>query len=354
MDDQELDRLIERVHRCDPEIGMALIAAVAEFRRPMRVQITGREGTGRTTVATALGLPEIVETDSVDSPDFAEPELDGDVVVYVLAAGVTDADRDALRSVPAGHAMAVLNKADAVRGDWPSVLTAANEATKVLGVRTLPFVATLAVQATASGVTTTELGVLRALASADRPTLTLSPDLFVAADAPSDAGSRRALLERWELFGVTAALAALQRNPQLSGRAVTQILNAASGIDAVRTAMSTRLRRAASLRGGRFLDTVERLAARALGSGARDELEGFLRSAAAAQIGLEAAWASPSIEGVVADHALAVPADAAQALQLARWWRNYAGGDVGAPGRRAALAIHHGYVRAWSSLGQHG
>lgn len=68
------------------------------------------------------------------------------------------------------------------------------------------------------------------------------------------------------------------------------------------------------------------------------------------RIGLEAAWASPSLAAVVGDHDVIDPTRADEALRLAEWWRSYADGEADTPGRRAALRIHDGYVRIWSKL----
>lgn len=329
-----LDRLVERVQRVDASVADQLSESVARYQRPLTVQVAGRAGTGRSSVIRALlaGRAEPfgfdpVESDPVDSPATPDPTLDGDLVLYVLAASMHPADRAAVRAIPVGHGLVVLNKADAVGASLATVLARENECTDALGVRTLPLVA---ITAASSAVTPAELAMLRNCADGDP-----------------------ALLERWGTFGVGIAIDVLRRNPQTSARTLTQILAAASGASGLQTAFERQRRQAQALRGARLIDDLERLATRALEGAARDEIEHFLRSDVAAQIGLVGAWASPGIAAVVGEHELADPVDDEQALQLARWWRGFADAgdtrsDPTGAGKRAALRIHHGYVRSWA------
>lgn len=101
--------------------------------------------------------------------------------------------------------------------------------------------------------------------------------------------------------------------------------------------------------GGALLDALELLAARSEPP-LRDEIENYVRSAEAARIGLEAAWADPSLAGVIGSHPLTEPADADQALRMAAWWRRFAEENADPAARRAALRIHDGYVRAWTAM----
>ncbi|MBJ8347706.1 hypothetical protein [Antrihabitans sp. YC2-6] len=325
----ELLRLIERVPRSAP-VAADLLAAVEEFRRPARIQIAGRSGVGRSTVAAALAIAGSVETDPVDHPDIPEPTLDGDAVVYVLDS-LQPADRSAVSRIAAGRAIVILNKADAVDGSWASAVARANEYAAALGIATVPLVATIAASLAHKPVTTVELVEIR----------NLTEELQ---SVPDD------LLQRWERWGISAAFSTVQRNPAATTRTLTQVLNAVCGVEQARAAVEALTTRAAALRGATLLDTLELLAARAGSDPARAEIENFLLTDSAAEIGLVAAWASPSLTPVIADHRLVVPTSAEQAQQIAQWWRGYARGDIGSAGRRAALRIHRGYVSTWSKL----
>lgn len=350
----ELGQLIERVRSADANAAAAVRGAIDDFERPVVVHIAGRAGVGRSAVAKALGIDGAVETTAVDSPDDPDPTLDGDVVIYVLAAAATRADRDALATVPAENKVVLLNKADAIDGDWAAALATANEYTHSLGVHTVPLVAGLGATASTVTVTPAEAASLRILAAANDPTITLSSDLFLAANVLVDVRARTTMLSRWGLYGLRCAVDALANDADLDTDALTQILYAASGLDPARAAVHSRIRRSNAIRGGRLLDTFERLAARSLAGRVRDEIEQFLEGDTAAQLGLVAALACPAITDVPIDQRIPEPADADTALRLAGWWRSFAAGDVGAPAQRAALRIHHGYVRSWSRLADGG
>lgn len=350
----ELGRLIERVHGADAGAADAVRRAVEEFERPVVVQIAGRAGVGKSAVAKALGIDGAVETSAVDNPDAPDPMLDGDVVIYVLAEAATQADRDALATVPAENKVVLLNKADAIDGEWAAALARANEYTHSLGAHAVPLVAGLAATASTASLTPAEAASLRTIAAANDPTITMSSDLFLAANVLVDVRARTTMLGRWGLYGLGCAIDALTRDPDLDTDALTQILYAAAGLDLAHTAVQRRIGRSKAVRGGLLLDSLERLAARSLAGRVRDEIEQFLGGDTAAQLGLEAALACPAITDVPIDQRVAEPAEADIALRLAGWWRSFAAGDVGAPAQRAALRIHHGYVRSWSRLADSG
>ena len=345
----ELDRLVESVRRIDPDSAEPLITAVTAARAPLRIQIAGRAGVGKSTVARALRIGEVIETSAVDTPGVDDPVLDGDLVIYVLAGSLHDADRNALASVPPGRALVLLNKADAV-GSWPAALAQANNHTRTVGVRTIPVVASTAIAAYDTEMKPAELSSLRTLAGVADPSLTLSNDLFTSADVVVDARARRTMLERWELQGLDSALAALRHDSRLTVASLVQIMYASSGIEEARAAVLASAGRLATLRGGPFLDSLETIAAR--DGAARDTIEHFLRGEEAAQIGLEAALACPDLADVIAEHGIR-PVDANEALQLAGWWQTFADGPIGAPSKRAARRLHRGYSAAWQRMARH-
>ncbi|QBJ96070.1 hypothetical protein ERC79_08855 [Rhodococcus sp. ABRD24] len=123
----------------------AVRQAVAAQDAPIRIQVTGRSGVGRTTVAQVLeraGFRDVAETSPIDAPDAPDPVLDGDVVVHVLAVAPRDADIAALRRAPRGSTVAILGKADAQGSSWAAAVEASNACAAETGVRTVPMVGT--------------------------------------------------------------------------------------------------------------------------------------------------------------------------------------------------------------------
>src|SRR5262249_14761793 len=158
--------------------------------------------------------PTEVETPPIDDPRRADPRLTADVVIYVLALAASEADLDAIGRVE--DPLVVLNKADAVAGNWADVLAAAQAQADVLGGQVVALVGVLAARTLAVLPTEAEVRSLRQLATADDPTLTLSPDLFLAAHVATDVRARRTMLERWDRFGIDCALTALRADRELT------------------------------------------------------------------------------------------------------------------------------------------
>lgn len=346
----ELARLVERIQPADSHAADEVRAALADFQRPITCMVTGRAGAGKSTVVTAFDMNGAVETSPIDSLDVPDPVLDADLVVYVIAETLQPADRAALASVPPHRVVAVLNKADAIDGGRRAALARANEYMTTLGAQTFPVVACTAAATRSETLKPAEVSSLRTLALTADASITLSSDLFLAAPVMVDVRARRTMLARWELFGLDCALTALRHDPDLDPVALTQLIHAATGVEPAKTAVAQRRDRLLALRGGELLDSVERIAAR---SAARDRIEDFLRSDTAAQVGLTAGLAWPGVADMNGGRSRAYPADAYDALRLADWWRTFASGPIDGASRRAALRIHHGYVRAWSKLGGH-
>lgn len=355
-----LDRLLAELHALggrDIAIGQHADRAADLWRTPPRIQVTGRAHTGRTTVLHALALMSAVETGPIDAPGAPDPELDADIVVYVLAGAPQPADRRVLAALPPQHTVVVLNKADAIGSSWADAVAAADRYGRELRRPTLPVVASLATRTRAGAVTDEDLTVLRALATDPDPALTLSPDLFVAAAAGQHARARENLLRRWDLHGVACALAALRHDPTLTGPALVQVMHAASGIDALHRLLHRRYEQAAALRGGDLLDRLSRLAARSVpeaGGRARDLIEDYLAGDEAVWLGLCAGLAHPSIAHLAAGYPAVTPADADEALSRAARWRAVVAGDLPPTARRAALRVHNGYIRLWGRMSSAG
>lgn len=357
-DHDRLDKLLAELRfgaGRDPQIGYAAAAAVSAWRKPPRIQVTGRAHAGRTTVLHALALLSAVETDPVDEPGAPDPELDADIVVYVLSAAPTPADRRILATLPPQRTVVVLNKADAIGSRWGDAVAAAEQYGRELRVPVVPVVASLAVRTRAGAITRADLALLRKLATEADPALVLSPDLFVAPGP--DVAEREQLLQRWDLYGVVCACTALRHDPELAPQALLQILHAASGIDALHRLLHRRYEQVSALRGGELLDELARLAARAVpgdGGRARDLLEAYLYGDDALWLGLCAGLARPEVTHLAAGYPAPAPADADDALARATRWRAVVTSDMPPAARRAALRVHNGYVRLWERMSSAG
>lgn len=340
----------------DTQIGYHASVAVNAWRRPPRIQVTGRAHTGRTTVLHALALMSAAETGPVDEPESPDPELDADIVVYVLSGAPLPADRRILAGLAPERTVVVLNKADAIGSRWGDAVAAAEQYTRELGVVTLPVVASLAVRTRAGAMSEEDMATLGRLAESADLALTLSPDLFVSPAAGADVAAREALLERWDLYGITCALSALRADPDLGPHAVLQVLHAASGIDPLHRLLHRCYEQVSALRGGELLDELARLAARAIPAhgGGRDVLEHYLYGDDAIWLGLCAGLAHPSVAHLAAGYPAPAPADADDALQRAVRWRAVVSSDMPPTARRAALRVHNGYIRLWERMSSAG
>ena len=132
----------ELLGRIGDDIGGAARQVAQDLSAPIRIRVGGRAGVGRTAVAGVLGcagFPAVLEGPAVDAPGGGDPELDGDVVVYVLSGPARDPDIAALRRAPRGVTVAVVNKAD-LQPSWAAAARCAVECEAETGVPTLPMV----------------------------------------------------------------------------------------------------------------------------------------------------------------------------------------------------------------------
>jgi hypothetical protein len=344
----------------DPRSADRLAAAAGAWRRPLRIQVTGRQGVGKSTLLRALALMSAEETGPVDDPGGADPVLDGDLVVYVLSAALQLADRRALGNLPRDRTLVVLNKADAVGVRWADAVTTAERCAAELGMPALPVVSDLAVRTGAGTPADADLRTLRRHAHRADGSFTLSSELFTASAAGPDAADRQAVLDRWGRYGVACALTAVRHEPDLGPQALRQVLHAASGIDAVHTLLHRRYEQIVARRGGDFLDELARVAARAMpggvgaGPAARDLIEDYLAGDEALWLGVLAGLACPDVAHLAAGYPAPYPADADDALTRAERWRAVVSSDMPTAARRAALRVHNGYVRIWERMSSAG
>lgn len=356
----ELDQLIASLRSgpgTDPQVAEQVIAAARAWQRPARIQVTGRAGAGKTTLLHALALISAEETAPVDAPGMPDPILDADLVVYVLAATPQAGDRAVLSRLPRDRTLIVLNKADAVGSRWADAVVAVDQCAYETGMATLPVVAELAVRTRSGTPTDQDLAILRRHADNADPTFTLTAELFAAPDFGPDVADRAAVVDRWGLFGVSTAMAALHRDPDLGPQPMRQILHAVSGIDPVHALLHRRYEQVGARRGGEFLDELARLAARAGGAGggrARDLIEDYLGGDEALWVGLRAGLACPEVVHLAAGYPSPAPADADDAVARAERWRAVVSSDMPASARRAALRVHNGYVRLFERMSSAG
>ncbi|MCQ4121116.1 hypothetical protein [Rhodococcus tibetensis] len=322
----ELGELADRVAETDRAAGECVRDIAADLRAPIRVQITGRAGVGRTTVATVLkdgAIPGAVieEPGPLDVPDAPDPVLDGDVVVCVLVESVRAAERAAVAGLE--RALFVLNKADALGESrepadvWNAALTRAAECSSDGGLPALPLIGSLA---TARAVSEADLPVLR--------------------ERPHDLGSV------WDAHGVAAASAALAADPQLDAVALTAMLRVASGADAVVGAVAERVEYVRARRCESALRALRSLAA--CTAEVRVVLEEYLGGDAA--VALAAAAARIHLTDWNAE-APAEPCTADDAVRCAHWWRAQLVGRPTARQRRAIVDVRRHYLRTWLRMG---
>lgn len=149
------------------DTGGTAARALEVSTAPIRIQVVGRAGVGRTTVVSvlgAVGFVDVTESPALDAPGEADPALDGDVVVHVLSGPARTPDLEMLRRAPRDVTVALVNKAD-LQPSWARALVVAAECEAQTGVVTLPIVAADAVRA-APGAPDGRADTLAALTSA--------------------------------------------------------------------------------------------------------------------------------------------------------------------------------------------
>ncbi|RVW01762.1 hypothetical protein [Rhodococcus spongiicola] len=132
----------ELLDRIAADIGGTALQVSVQLSEPIRIQVVGRAGVGRSAVADVLlraGFGTVTESSAVDAPGLADPDLDGDVVVYVLSGAPRTPDVEALQRAPHGTTVALVNKAD-LQPEWASAMRVAAETEAETGVRALPIV----------------------------------------------------------------------------------------------------------------------------------------------------------------------------------------------------------------------
>ncbi|HMS77236.1 hypothetical protein [Gordonia sp. (in: high G+C Gram-positive bacteria)] len=256
----------------------ALADAVRESRRPVSVAVTGRPGTGRSTMVRALRrrlsidsrvLPEVAVDASVSGPGMSGPDL----WCHVLSGPPRAADRRVVDALPVDRIVVVLTKAD-VYGPVPdpgpvpvfapdAVVTAARCA-RELDRPVHPVSALWAV----ADPGRPQLELLAALAAAGETVPELAGH-FTTPTGVRDIGPgdeeklRIGLLrsmDRWGVELVTRELAAGRIGPDVAQ--IAGLLHAASGLGALAGVITACAPAVAAARDRRLGAVAERIAAR--------------------------------------------------------------------------------------------
>jgi hypothetical protein len=203
-----------------------MIALIGELHSPLRVAVRGRDGVGRTTVASALAGAGTTVTDD---------DTVADVRVVVVAETLKPEDRamldlgPSLSSHPRCPTLVVLNKADlAGFGAGGPIVVAdrrALEMQALTGVPTVPVVGLLAIAALDDEL----VAALHALTA--EPADLTSTDAFLAARHSLPLSVRARMLDTLDLFGIAHGVLALQQGTR--AEALPAALRRLSQIDRV-------------------------------------------------------------------------------------------------------------------------
>lgn len=307
MSGQGHQTFVDELARCAAEAADARWPAIAgRVAAPLRVTVSGRRGVGRRTVAHALAGAGI---DVTASPAAA------DVAVHVIAEVAKPEDYDAIAACRL-PLLTVLNKADLA--DRPTGLTAE------------PMVALLA----AAVVDDTCWAALRVLAA--RPAATGTPDSFLADANPLPVQIRRRLLDTFDLYGLSRAVAAVRGGQ--SRAQVQALLRRLSRIDAVVAKITAA---GAQVHYRRILHAVAELEALAVTD---RRAAAFLSRDATVLAQMAAATAVVEAAGRPVERC----GKPAALLRRAAHWQQYSRGPVSAVHRACATDIVRGSLRLWS------
>ncbi|MEV7042274.1 dynamin family protein [Amycolatopsis sp. NPDC051061] len=345
-----------------------------------------------------------------DEDDEGSDELDdtsrnavagAEAVLYVVTQGVRADDQQALAAFTAAtasreagpvNAIAVLNKADTIApesvegadGDiWKAATILSEKQASTLKPRVadvLPVIGLIAESAESGGFTSADAEALRQLADLDDDvlqTMLISADIFTSWECDVPSGTRLRLLEKLDLFGISHAVEAIRKEPELTAGALRRSLLDASGLEAVRQRLSIVFAaRADGIKAAAALASVTALAHASGDPGERqrvhDAIEVLLAKPEAHQLRLLEALT------LVASGAVDMPEDlseevlrvgsnadigaqlgkpgaprpelAAHALERAGWWRSFASFGATPAQSRVAHVVHRAYFLMWQLL----
>ncbi|MDL9935156.1 hypothetical protein QSJ18_00195 [Gordonia sp. ABSL1-1] len=200
------------------------------YRGPLRIEVGGRPGVGRDTMARAVR--ERLSPMHAFIADPARPE-DTDIWLYVLPGPPRAADRDAIAALPADRRIVVLGRAD-THGEWAVAQEVAAEAAHRLGLPVLPVSALLA----CAEVTADEMATLGCWARSGLVMPSMVGQFLAVPTESAEYRTRVAMLRHLDQYGIDLALTLLaDADPDdpvpLDAPTLTRVLRRASGIGAL-------------------------------------------------------------------------------------------------------------------------
>ncbi|AZZ80726.1 hypothetical protein C5O27_06250 [Gordonia alkanivorans] len=231
-----------------------LSAAGQRFLRPLHVQVVGRPGVGRDTMARALRerLAPTVTGLGEDAPA-------ADLWLHVLAGPPRRADHELLSSLPADRVVVVLGKAD-THPDWEAAVDVARRCSTQLG---LPVHAVSQLLACAD-LGAAEFAALTRLAAERAEMPSMAGRFLAGAPESEERLLRQGLLRRIDAFGIGTALRLIAEESEeaADADALNRALHARSGVTQLGAAFGDRVGRVRFWREVEIRAELERAAAR--------------------------------------------------------------------------------------------
>ncbi|ORB11584.1 hypothetical protein [Mycobacterium noviomagense] len=321
MSEQGHQFFVDELARFADEVDDPALSDVARrVAAPLRVAVHGRRGVGRGTVARALAGAGVHIT-----------TWEADVDVYVVAEVVKPEDRDAIAAARQ-PAVGVLTKADLM---GPTAAAHCALLSEVTGIAVEPMIGLLA--AAAIECDDALWPPLQLLAA--QPADLTSADAFLAAAHRLPRTTRQRLVETFDMFGISLAVAAARQ-----GRSFGQVrawLRRASCVDVVVDRINAA---GAEVRYRRILDALDELETLAV---CDQRISGFLSRDDTVIARMAAAVDVVEAAGLSVD-----PGDGRAAhLRRAVTWQRYSRGPVSAVHRSCGADIARGSLRLWSHAG---
>ncbi|WP_055475688.1 hypothetical protein [Gordonia sp. HS-NH1] len=220
----EQGRLADLVDPGSPLVPV-LTAAGRRFLRPLHVQVVGRPGTGRDTMARALR--ERLSLTVIGPGEGEQGAADADLWLLVLAGLPRRADRELLASLPSDRVLVVLGKAD-THGDWDSAVAVASTCATRLGTPVYPVSQLLA----CADLDAAEFAALTTMAAAGVGMPSMAGRFLVGRPGSDERLLRQGLLRRIDAYGIDTTLALIESRSPVAATAqeLSRALRDASGV----------------------------------------------------------------------------------------------------------------------------
>ncbi|MFC9979537.1 hypothetical protein [Gordonia sp. NPDC127522] len=220
----EQGRLVDLVDPVSPLVPV-LAGAGRRFLRPLHVQVVGRPGTGRDTMARALR--ERLSLTVIGPGEDEQGVADTDLWILVLAGPPRRADRELFASLPADRLLVVLGKAD-THGDWDAAVAVAASCAERLDTPVYPVSQLLA----CADLDDAEFAALATMAAAGVGLPSMAGRFLVGRPGSDERLMRQGLLRRLDAFGIDTALALIESRSVVAANAeaLSRALRDASGV----------------------------------------------------------------------------------------------------------------------------